>query len=510
MMTSATMACDYRRHDLLTLDPACELGCPPEEPLTDMERDRLRKWLAAGFPVVVRRPVWADRGRRICCGIPLPPAEGKKRMAFSVPLAAITGRSDLPALDGCLDDLPAAQRGIYEAFVQACRTEELTPRVFGSLAWQHLTGLPYRTDESDVDLLFRVEDREAFKRLAALLDRWPPAGDPGCDIEIMLEDGRAFAWREYASGASRILVRQADGVTLMPRSALAAPPAMPAGDRAERLARAAERALFDELATYPKPGLVSFADNGSHPDMRAGHFLASIAALRGYFRAVAEAGRQGEPLAVLRPLGLDAEQRMLAATGGVNTHRGAIFTLGLLVAAAGRQESLRSRLSLGQIVREQWGSAILEGRASAPDSHGLRACRSCGGTGAREEAAAGFPSVYQVALPEYRRASRLFGVGPRARLQAFFSLLATVHDTNLLHRGGAAGLAFAGRAARAFLRRGGVADEAWPTRAMQLHRAFIRRRLSPGGAADLLAATLFADRVDLSLPPVASTTGEGA
>src|SRR3954463_4860094 len=101
------------------------------------------------------------------------------------------------------------------------------------------------------------------------------------------------------------------------------------------IGRAAVRALYTELALSPKPGLVSPLDSGAHDDMDMTTFMRSLFALRGYFCAIAEAGAAGADFAELQALGLRAERRMLAATCGINTHRGAIFSLGLLAAAAG-------------------------------------------------------------------------------------------------------------------------------------------------------------------------------
>ncbi len=102
-----------------------------------------------------------------------------------------------------------------------------------------------------------------------------------------------------------------------------------------RVADMAAAALLAELETWPKPGLVSHVDAGSHADMEADTFRASTAAIRPFLAELAAAGASGAGMAELRGIGLAAERAMLAATGGVNTHRGAIFGLGLLCAAAG-------------------------------------------------------------------------------------------------------------------------------------------------------------------------------
>ncbi|WP_193098078.1 triphosphoribosyl-dephospho-CoA synthase MdcB [Burkholderia sp. Z1] len=274
---------------------------------------------------------------------------------------------------------------------------------------------------------------------------------------------------------------------------------VPAPSDAERIAALAERSLVLEIETYPKPGLVSHVDTGSHSDMDAATFARSAAVLRPYFAELADAGARDEDMAVLRKIGLRAEHAMLAATGGVNTHRGAIFGLGLLCAAAGRRAMLdatASGMTLGALVSRRWGADILGG-PRLPDSHGERATRRYGVGGARREAADGFTTVYAVGLPALRRAQRdLPGDAEAARVDACFALIAALDDTNLLHRGGQAGLDFARATARAFIARGGVRARDWRMRAAAAHRAFVARRLSPGGAADLLAMSVFVDALE--------------
>jgi triphosphoribosyl-dephospho-CoA synthase len=101
---------------------------------------------------------------------------------------------------------------------------------------------------------------------------------------------------------------------------------------AAHVARLAVRSLHTELALYPKPGLVSMVNSGSHRDMDVVTFMRSLFALRHYFRAITRAGADDPGFAALRTLGQGAEQKMLAATGGVNTDRGTIFSLGLFCA----------------------------------------------------------------------------------------------------------------------------------------------------------------------------------
>lgn len=261
-------------------------------------------------------------------------------------------------------------------------------------------------------------------------------------------------------------------------------------------AQVAERAvecLRLEVETAPKPGLVSRVDAGSHNDMDIGTFHRSTAAIRPFLHELVRAGAQGCAMGRLRAIGLRAEQAMLAATGGINTHRGAIFGLGLLCAAAGvRLGGLcKSATPLGAIVAQRWGRDILLGSVRG-HSHGQEVGRRYGAGGASAEAAQGFPMLYAVGVPALHAGMRLAPHDPEAaRVHACFALIASLEDTNLLHRGGPEGLHFAQHSARRFLADGGVGQPHWRVRAMDVHRGFVERRLSPGGAADLLAMSLF-------------------
>ena len=269
-----------------------------------------------------------------------------------------------------------------------------------------------------------------------------------------------------------------------------------AGGAIESIGRIAVRSLHAELALSPKPGLVSPLDSGSHRDMDATTFVRSLFALRGYFGDIAVAGSRWAAFAELQRLGIAAEHRMLAATGGVNTHRGAIFGIGLLAAAAGwvsaRGESLADR-HLGQTVEYLWGASIA---AAVPNSyrnpsHGRKAARDYGAGGARGEAIRGYPTLFELGLPSLREALGRTGSMRLALVQTLFRLISRVQDTNLLYRGGAWGLRTAQRAARDFLRAGGVYRPDWEQHALAIHGEFVDLNLSPGGSADLLAATWF-------------------
>jgi len=268
------------------------------------------------------------------------------------------------------------------------------------------------------------------------------------------------------------------------------------------IARAAISSLWRELALYPKPGLVSLRDSGAHSDMDASTLIRSLFALSRYFSEIAEAGAAEAPFETLRALGIRAESRMLDATGGINTHRGAIFALGLLCAAAAWTRSRGEApvdAALRRAARSQWGSTLTAAEIASKRSHGVRVMMRYGVAGARGEAAAAFPAVFQVALPALRGALARGCDARLARVSAFFALLAHVDDTNILYRGGPKALAFVRRRAQEFREAGDVdASDALP-RAEAIHREFVAQRLSPGGSADLLAAAMFVHEIQTTL-----------
>ena len=267
-------------------------------------------------------------------------------------------------------------------------------------------------------------------------------------------------------------------------------PCETAADTAAVVARLAVRSLYQELALYPKPGLVSLVDNGSHDDMDASTFVRSLFALRRYFLDIALAGSRGAGFEVLRGLGIEAERRMLAATGGINTHRGAIFSLGMLCAAAGRVGARARPDALRAALLDSWGDALASHRGGSV-SHGAVASARYAASGAREQAAAGFPAVFELALPTLQR-TLAAGRGIRcARIDTLFALMAGLSDTNVYHRGGIEGARIVRDSAARFMARGGTACADWLREAEAAHRVFVAHRLSPGGAADLLAAACF-------------------
>jgi len=269
---------------------------------------------------------------------------------------------------------------------------------------------------------------------------------------------------------------------------------------------------MQELEAYPKPGLVSPRDSGAHADMDHALMCQSAQALFRPFGRIAAAGREARPFeAFLIPLGLAAEREMLRATGGVNTHRGAIFTLGMLVAAMARAESPARPMApdgIRAVLLRTWGDALQAHAASdgIDTSHGAIVRKTTGAGGAREEAAHCFPGIFETGVPAYRKALAS-GLDPNAaRIQTLFALMEAAEDSNVIFRGGTEAAAFVRRAASEFLEEGGCFSDGWFARAEELHRTFIRRNLSPGGCADLLSGTIlvaecYAARIDADSRP---------
>lgn len=267
----------------------------------------------------------------------------------------------------------------------------------------------------------------------------------------------------------------------------------------ERLADLAVDALIDEADLSPKPALVDRRGNGAHSDLHLGLMHASALALWPAFKEMAEAalafGAVGLPLReALGRIGREGERAMLATTGGVNTHRGAIWALGLLVAAAALEpRSTRANSVALRAAR----LALLEDRyAPRPLSHGAQVAIRYGVRGAREEAQQGFPAVLQWGLPQLKR-SRAQGHGEQnARLDALLAIMSQLADTCVLYRAGEQGLQAMQQGAQAVLDAGGSASLAGRRRLHELDLQLLTLNASPGGAADLLAASLLLDRIE--------------
>lgn len=264
----------------------------------------------------------------------------------------------------------------------------------------------------------------------------------------------------------------------------------------EHLADLAVGALIEEAELTPKPALVDGRGSGAHADLSLPAMRRSAMALRPTFRAMALAAKKRPISRVLREelaaLGRAGEPAMLAATGGSNAHRGAIWALGLLLAAAA-QEHATSPEEIG--IRAARIAQFPDRFIPASPSNGQSVTARYGVAGARGEAKQGFPHAIQVALPALRRARANGASETHARLDALMAVMAVMADTCLLHRGGLPALNAAMAGAQKVLDAGGSSTpEGWGSLA-RLHDTLMSLNASPGGAADMLAAALFLDRV---------------
>jgi len=264
----------------------------------------------------------------------------------------------------------------------------------------------------------------------------------------------------------------------------------------DHLADLAVESLIDEAELSPKPGLVDRRSSGAHSDMTLALMHASALSLWPCLRQMAEAAEQhgqiGVPLrTALGRIGRDGEAVMLATTGGVNTHRGAIWALGLLVAA----RALDTRADAATVAARAGRIALIDDPAAiAPDSHGNQVRRRYGASGAREQAQQGFPAVIEHGLPQLRRSRAAGASENHARLDALLAIMAALSDTCVLWRAGPQGLQALQQGARAVLAAGGCASLDGRRQLRLLDTQLLHMNASPGGAADLLAACLFLDK----------------
>lgn len=267
----------------------------------------------------------------------------------------------------------------------------------------------------------------------------------------------------------------------------------------EYIANCAVAALIDEVNTTPKPGLVDRRNSGSHKDMNLSHFIASAHALFPYFAKCVRIGHDTadavpeDTFSLLRAEGIEAENAMFAATDGINTHKGAIYTLGILCGSIGRLWKPEKAVAKTDHLLEECSKiahkAVETDFAKADGSTaGQTLYLKYGLKGIRGEIAAGLPSVSKIALPCYQRALNSGLSSNDAGVVTLMSLIANVQDTNLYHRGGMEGAKWAASAARELA----ATDYTHLlSQAEALDDAFIQKNLSPGGCADLLAVTHF-------------------
>ena len=244
------------------------------------------------------------------------------------------------------------------------------------------------------------------------------------------------------------------------------------------LAHLACDALQQELDTTPKPGLVDQHDSGAHADMDYRLMQRSIAALRPYFVRLAQAGQEGMlDHATVSAIGIEAERAMLVATGGVNTHRGALFSMGLALAV----QSCK-----GENLQE----GIIQLAQQFPDTqgtHGSRAVSQYQAKGALAMAREGYELLFSDWLP-FLHSLKQQG-DPYALHKTLLRIMSQLDDTNILHRCGAEVASRVKAEAADMLAHFSIdaLDE--------MNRRYTAENISPGGSADMLALTIFMNAI---------------
>jgi triphosphoribosyl-dephospho-CoA synthase len=266
---------------------------------------------------------------------------------------------------------------------------------------------------------------------------------------------------------------------------------------AGQLARLARQALVAEAELTPKPGLVDRRGSGSHTDLSLDLMRLSARTIAPYFAEMAFAAATTPMDQTLRAtvaaIGRKAEAAMLRATSGSNAHKGAIWVLGLLTCAASRTADPRPE----NIARSAGYLARLPDRALPRIvSHGELVHSRYGVTGARGEAFANFPHVINIGLPALREARREGRMERDSRLIALLAIMSRLDDTCVLYRGGSEAQELVHAGSMQVLEVGGPGTPEGDAALLSLDHEFVRRRISPGGSADLLAATLFLDALE--------------
>ncbi|MFV0496615.1 MAG: triphosphoribosyl-dephospho-CoA synthase CitG [Candidatus Fimivivens sp.] len=269
-------------------------------------------------------------------------------------------------------------------------------------------------------------------------------------------------------------------------------------ETADHIAECAVKSLLYEVCVTPKPGLVDRVNAGAHRDMDIFTFMDSITALTPYLKACALKGvRSGthspaQLFASLRYIGQCAESNMFSATGGVNTHKGAIYSMGILCAAAGRlwakETPTPKQLCLlcAEMTAAETAGDLKKIEQTGAQTAGERIYTAHGISGIRGEVAAGFPSVQSISLPVFKT---LLDEGHSlndAGAIALLHLMANATDTNVISRAGIARHNALQKTLFSLLEQ---TPRPKPPILETLDADFIAEHISPGGCADLLALT---------------------
>lgn len=323
------------------------------------------------------------------------------------------------------------------------------------------------------------------------------------DMDVMTADGNKYSREQLGFASRKCLICQNEAhicgrsrthtVEQLQEKTTALLQAALDGEFARKIATNAVQSLLWEVCTTPKPGLVDCQGSGSHTDMDIFTFCSSAAALQPYFEDCTRIGLETAELSPektftrLRLPGKIAEQTMYKATSGVNTHKGAIFSLGILCAAAGRTRTCDADTLLNQCAQMTRGLCERELGKTDTTTKGQALYAKYGLQGVRGQAEAGFPAV-KTGLKVFREGLARKMTTNDAGCAALLHMLITAGDTNLLWRSNPKVYEATLDSVRTLLY-----CNPYPGKQdlEMLDRAFIEKNLSPGGSADLLALVYF-------------------
>lgn len=263
------------------------------------------------------------------------------------------------------------------------------------------------------------------------------------------------------------------------------------------------KSMIYEVMASPKPGLVDRFNNGAHEDMDLFTFIDSINSLSSYFYRVAEVGYEfkgshyRDLMGEIRPLGIEAERSMLAATKGVNTHKGLIFLMGIVASASSnlyRKSKAIKLVSLSEVIQEMTVDITDElslNKDGDKLTYGERIFKEYGITGIRGEVEEGLPSIIHISYPIFKSLMDDERVSINAAMiHSLLHLMERIDDINILGRHDMDMLSYVRKRARHCLSFGGYLTPRGRKYVQYMDRDFIDKNISPGGSADLLAVTI--------------------
>lgn len=272
------------------------------------------------------------------------------------------------------------------------------------------------------------------------------------------------------------------------------------------LGKLAIKSMLFEVSATPKPGLVDRNNSGAHKDMDFFSFMSSSSQLMDTFYLCGsegfkfEANNYKELLNKIRPIGIQGEQNMFRATNNVNTHKGLIFSLGIICAAAGniyrdkRVNTINSEEVCNRVKEITEGISHKELGKSDKNkklTYGEELFRKYGVKGIRGEVESGFKTVRTISLPLFKEL--IMKKEPHINdilVQVLIHLMSNTEDCNVLGRHDIKMLAYVRNEAKKAIELGGIFSKEGRKHINRMDKDFIEKNISPGGSADLLAVTI--------------------